>query len=261
MLALRATTALCCIFALVILFFREQRRIARERAVLAGEMQAAREIQSLLAPATLETIPEVHVDVVFHPMRDVGGDFYSCHVLAQDRQRILIGDVSGKGTAAAMAAALLLGGAADYDDASPADLLQHLNRVFRESSVPGFATCLCAEIAPDGAVTLANAGHLAPYCEGREIPVPPALPLGIGTPGEYGYEETRFTLQPGDTLTFMSDGVVEARSSNGELFGFDRTCAISALTAAEIADRAQSFGQEDDITVLTVSFAGAAVTV
>jgi serine phosphatase RsbU (regulator of sigma subunit) len=66
-------------------------------------------------------------------------------------------------------------------------------------------------------------------------------------------------LFPGDSLTFISDGVVEAYSGSGELFGFDRAAAISHRSAEEIASIAQSFGQEDDITVLTLQFASAEV--
>jgi Stage II sporulation protein E (SpoIIE) len=64
-------------------------------------------------------------------------------------------------------------------------------------------------------------------------------------------------LAPGDTFTFFPDGVVEAQSPTGELFGFERTGSISRQSAQEIADVAQAFGQEDDITVLTLQFAPA----
>jgi phosphoserine phosphatase RsbU/P len=255
LLILRAATTLCSVLALLTILFREQRRVAQDRALLAGEMQAAREIQSLLAPATIETIPSLHVDVAFHPMREVGGDFYLCRPLPDGRQRILVGDVSGKGTAAAMTATLLIGAAERRDTDSPAVLLRHLNFVLRGSRVGGFATCLCADFAPDGSITIANAGHLPPYCRAQEIPVLSALPLGVSAPGEPAYEETRFTLAPGDALTFVSDGVVEARNATGELFGFDRTRAISMQAPEKIARAAQDYGQQDDITVLTVSLA------
>jgi serine phosphatase RsbU (regulator of sigma subunit) len=68
-------------------------------------------------------------------------------------------------------------------------------------------------------------------------------------------------LDSADALTFMSDGVVEARSAAGELFGFDRTREISNQTAGQIADAAAHFGQEDDITVLTVRLSAVAATV
>ena len=121
----------------------------------------------------------------------------------------------------------------------------------------GFATCVCADISEDGELTLANAGHLAPYCNGEEIPLDSSLPLGIYHHAEYS--ETTLKLAPGDQLTFLSDGVVEAQSPTGELFGFDRTAAISTQSAEAIAAAAQAFGQEDDITVLTLTFAPAEV--
>jgi hypothetical protein len=67
-------------------------------------------------------------------------------------------------------------------------------------------------------------------------------------------------LAPGDTLTFLSDGVVEAQNETGQLFGFERARNISVQSAEEIASAAQRHGQQDDITVLTLAFAGAEVT-
>ena len=67
------------------------------------------------------------------------------------------------------------------------------------------------------------------------------------------YEEIRLYLHPGDRLLMMSDGVAEARKSNGELFGFDRVRNLSNQSAYFLAEAAKEFGQEDDITVLTVS--------
>lgn len=251
MAGVEAIATLCVVVALLALLSREQQQTTRERAVLAGEMQAASEIQRMLAPAAIDTAPGLGIEVAFHPMREVGGDFYLCRVLADGRQRVLLGDVSGKGAAAAMAATLLLGAAAARDSDSPASLLHHLNRALCENHLGGFATCLCADIAPDGVATLANAGQLPPYRGGREIDLDSALPLGITA--ETLYTETTLSLCPGDLLTFLSDGVVEARNKSGELFGFDRTAALSTDSAQNIAGAAQRFGQEDDITVLTLT--------
>jgi hypothetical protein len=241
--------------ALLALMFREQRQVTEERAILAGEMQAAGDIQRMLAPSALETAPGLLIEVAFRPMREVGGDFYQCRVLPDGRQRLVLGDVSGKGTGAAMAAALILGGAAARDSDSPAELLAHLNRVLCESQVGGFATCLCADVAPGGHVQFANAGHLSPYCRNREIAVEPGLPLGVASALEERYEQREFELAPGAMLTFLSDGVVEARDASGKLFGFERTLDLSSQPASAIADAAQKFGQEDDITVLTLTLA------
>jgi serine phosphatase RsbU (regulator of sigma subunit) len=104
----------------------------------------------------------------------------------------------------------------------------------------------------DGGVIIANAGHLAPYRNGEEVCLDDGLPLGLADDFEYG--ETTIQLAAGDRLTMMSDGVVEAQNAARELFGFERTRAISRESAEEIAGVAQRFGQEDDITVMTLDF-------
>jgi phosphoserine phosphatase RsbU/P len=107
-----------------------------------------------------------------------------------------------------------------------------------------------ALIAADGAMTLANAGNPAPYRNGEEMTVEPGLPLGMLA--ESIYAETRYRIAPGDRLTFVSDGVVEATNPQGELYGFERTLAISDQPANAVAEAAKRFGQEDDITVLSI---------
>ena len=253
LLLVRAFAALGVISTLVALLLRDQRRTAEERALLAGEMQAAQEIQQMLVQPGIEAIPGLRIEVVFRPIREVGGDFYLCRVLPGDRQRILIGDVSGKGAAAAMTAALLIGAAGRRPADSPAQLLHHLNIVLADTRFGGFAICFCADIAHDGAATLANAGHLAPYRNGDEYKSDSGLPLGLT--GDADYSEFTVQLALGDTLTFLSDGVVEAQNTAGELFGFDRARAISTQSAEQIAAAAQAHGQSDDITVLTVTLA------
>jgi serine phosphatase RsbU (regulator of sigma subunit) len=109
---------------------------------------------------------------------------------------------------------------------------------------------VCLQVSASGHVVIANAGHPAPYRSGEEVEVDPGLPLGIAE--DVTYNDTEFNMKAGEMLTLLSDGVVEARSASGELFGFERTCAISSESAENIAAAAQLFGQEDDITVLTV---------
>ena len=83
-----------------------------------------------------------------------------------------------------------------------------------------------------------------------EIECQNGLPLGLvaGT----AYPESCFKLHAGEQLTLVTDGLVEARNEAGELFGFERTATLSSDSAEAIAQRAQAFGQDDDITVLTV---------
>jgi serine phosphatase RsbU (regulator of sigma subunit) len=218
-------------------------------------MDAARRIQQLLVPSMIEPAAGWNVDAAFLPAREVGGDFYHCDALPGGRQRVMIGDVSGKGTAAAMTAALLIGAAKGRGADSPAKLLEHLNLVLSDSRVGGFATCLCADLASDGTVVFSNAGHLPPYCNGEEVHTEPSLPLGINAGTQYS--TTTLRLEPGHSLTLMTDGVVEARNASGELFGFEKTRAASVHSAEQIAQAAQAHGQEDDITVLTLTLAPA----
>jgi serine phosphatase RsbU (regulator of sigma subunit) len=103
---------------------------------------------------------------------------------------------------------------------------------------------------PEGEVVIANAGHLPPYLNTQEVRLPGGLPLGVVS--DVKYDEVRLYLHPGDRLLMMSDGVVEARQGSGELFGFDRVHNLSNQSAFYIADAAKAFGQEDDITVLTI---------
>jgi hypothetical protein len=253
----RSVAIAAVVVAMTLLLVQRLRSTNRDRASLQGEMDAARRIQQLLVPPTIESAAGWNVDAAFLPAREVGGDFYHCDSLPGGRQRVMIGDVSGKGTAAAMTAALLIGAAKGRGADSPAELLEHLNLVLSDSRVGGFTTFLCADLASDGTVVLANTGHLAPYCNGEEIQIEPGLPLGIDKNTQYS--TTTLHLAPGHSLTLMTDGVVEARNSSGELFGFERTRAASIQPADQIAQAAQAFGQEDDITVLTLALAPAGV--
>ena len=132
----------------------------------------------------------------------------------------------------------------------PAEILAALNERMWGRSQGGFTTCLVLRADPDGSLTLANAGHLPPYVQGKEVPIENGVPLGLEATSKY--TESRFQLAEGDKLTLVTDGIAEARNNSGELFGFERTAAISMEPAKNIVDTAQQFGQRDDITVLTL---------
>lgn len=234
-------------------------RSAREEKRLATELESARAVQEHLVPAQLPTLPGLQLGAVYLPAAEVGGDFYQVFPQSDGSALVVVGDVSGKGLRAAMTGTLVLGGlrALVQDDLSPSQILSRLNNQLAGSTEGGFVTCLCARISPDGLITLANAGHLAPYRNGDESEVDSGLPLGVVAGAEY--TETTVQLAAGDTLTFLSDGVVEAQADSGELFGFERTRAISHHSAEQIAVAAQQFGQRDDISVLTIAFAPAEV--
>jgi serine phosphatase RsbU (regulator of sigma subunit) len=132
----------------------------------------------------------------------------------------------------------------------PAELLSGLNQSVRRRSSGGFTTCLILRLLADGSCIFANAGHIAPYLNGVELTSENGLPLGLVA--DAMYSEASLHISQSDQITLLTDGVVEARSKSGELFGFERTAAISAQSAESMATHAQEFGQDDDITVLTV---------
>ena len=242
----------------IVMFFRFT-RVSREQARAAGELEAAREIQQRLVPLSLPAIPGCRIQAAYLPAEEVGGDFYQVLEQPGGSTLIVIGDVSGKGLKAAMTGAVVLGAIRSLaqEHLSPSSILSRLNAQLSTPAEDGFVTCLVASVAPNGLLTLANAGHLSPYQNGEEISLSGSLPLGIAPEAEYA--ESVLRLAPGDSLTFLSDGVVEAQSPLGELFGFDRTCQISAQSAEQIAAIAQAHGQQDDITVLSLTFAPAEV--
>ncbi|HEY1744157.1 MAG TPA: PP2C family protein-serine/threonine phosphatase [Granulicella sp.] len=223
-----------------------------EKVLLENEMAAARQVQQVILPDPHQSFPGYVVDSAYKPARDVGGDFFQILPVEEGGLLFVIGDVAGKGLPAAMLVSMLIGSirATAEDTHDPIVLLLKLHRAIAGRTPDGFATALAALITNEGRVTLANAGHLSPYLDGKEIELPGALPLGIGGGG--AYEAVQLTLQPGSRLTFVSDGVVEAQKASGELFGFDRTQAMSRESAAKIVETAVQFGQSDDITVVTI---------
>ena len=226
--------------------FRRLAADRRERQRLASELEAARVIQRLLLEKTVLREPDLALDAVYAPALEVGGDFY--YVL--DEHVVVVGDVSGKGLKAAMLVSLLIGVLREAAHRAPGAVLAALNRAIAGHIDGGFVTCCCARFDAGGVVTVANAGHLAPYLNGDEVAIETGLPLGLD--GEVVYAESALSLGPDASFTLLSDGVVEAENAKGELLGFERTREISGQTAAEIADAANAWGQNDDITVVTV---------
>ncbi len=227
---------------------------SREEQRMASALQAAHDIQHRLVPVDIPSLGGLHTEILYLPAEEVGGDF--CQVLPRPDGSILvtIGDVSGKGLQAAMLGTLAVGAlrSMSEEDIEPAAALERLNQVTLRTENAGFITCLCLKLSPDGFVTLANAGHLSPYLNGVEIALQSGLPLGLVP--EIEYEQVTLLLPETARLTLLSDGVVEARSRTGELFGFDRTSAISQLPASQIAAAAHKHGQEDDITIITLDW-------
>jgi hypothetical protein len=236
------------ILVIVLIIFFRFLRIQAGLQRREQELAAARSVQELMIPHERLETPGFEVDSVYNPANEVGGDFFHLQPTSDGGLLVIIGDVAGKGLQAAMNVSMLMGAVRRTPERSPAKILESLNRVLVGSE--SFTTCQAAWFGADGDVIIANAGHLPPYLNSQEINLPGGLPLGVLL--DITYEETRLYLHPGDRLLLISDGVVEARHSSGELFGFDRVQNLSNQTAFYIADAAKSFGQEDDITVVTV---------
>ena len=239
--------------ALLALLFREQQQTTRERSLFAGEVQAARSVQQYLIPLNLPDVPGLHIASEYRPAREVGGDFFQ--VLPQggdDSLLIFIGDVAGKGVEAGMLATLIVGAirTAVAFTSDPTRILSLLNERLRGR---GLVTCIALRIEQDGNATLVNAGHLPPYLNGTELALEGALPLGAIA--SISFPVSRFRLAEGDSLILMTDGVAEAQNAQGQLFGFERIAKLmrDGAAGAALAEAAQDFGQEDDITVLTLT--------
>lgn len=239
------------IFVLALLIFLVRRfSLARqEETRLSTEMEAARTVQSMLVPVVPPNTPGFAVESVYLPASEVGGDFFHVQPDHDGSLLIIVGDVSGKGLKAAMTVSTIVGALRNEPSRQPAQVLANLNRVLH-GQIKGFVTCCACLLSADGAMTVANAGHIPPYRNGKEMGIEGDVPLGILP--DAAYLESQFMLAPGDRLTFLSDGVVEATNEKRELFGFERTEGISTRSAQAIADEARNFGQQDDISVLTV---------
>ncbi|HET9088150.1 MAG TPA: PP2C family protein-serine/threonine phosphatase, partial [Acidobacteriaceae bacterium] len=240
---------------LLVTVTRQQFLERRRQAQVEMEIKSAREVQQVLVPEDVPAIPGYSIASIYKPATELGGDFYQVIPLPDSGALVALGDVSGKGLKAAMVVSLIVGTLrtlVDYTQ-EPAEILRGLNRRLIGRTSGGFATCVVLRTEANGDAVLANAGHLAPYRDGQELPVGGSLPLGIVPDAEY--DDLAFHLQENETIMFYTDGIVEARNSQGQLFGFDRVRELSGAdsSAVQIVDAASAFGQEDDITVLTLT--------
>ena len=226
---------------------------AAARAAYTAELKAASSVQQMLLQSASRPTPGFHVESIYLPASEVGGDFFFVQPGPEGSLLAIIGDVSGKGLTAAMRVSMILGVLRRETSDDPAEILFNLNNALVAQGQLGFTTACSMRINSSGEFIFANAGHIAPYLSGTEMSADSALPLGI-MPDQI-YEPVRGLMRPDDQIVLLSDGVPEARSHSSELFGFDRLPDLTVHSAQEIAVAAQAFGQEDDITVLTLRLA------
>jgi phosphoserine phosphatase RsbU/P len=235
--------------------FAYSRRVLIRKQTMEQELRSAQELLQVLIPEALPSLKGFALTSAYRPAAEVGGDFFQILPVADGTSVVAIGDVSGKGLRAAMAVSLIVGALRTLveTDPAPAAILAGLNRRLHNRLQGGFATCLILRLDAEGLCALANAGHPAPFLNGREVSLGGSLPLGVSE--DTSWEESRLQLQIQDQLVPYTDGLLEARNERGEIFGFDRLAALLAnrLSAEQALAAAQAFGQEDDITVLTLA--------
>jgi hypothetical protein len=240
------------LIAITFAAWRFQTEQTRRQSRRDEEFRSAQQVQEVLIPRELPRLPGFSIQAIYKPAGEVGGDFYQIVGTPQGGLLAVIGDVSGKGMPAAMTVSLLVGTVrtlAHYTQ-SPGEILTAMNLRMLGRTQGGFTTCLVLRADADGKLIVANAGHIAPYLSGAELAVENGLPLGLAAATTYA--EAVFALPHHAQLTLVTDGVVEARNRDGVLFGFERTAAMSCESAGQIAKTAELFGQDDDITVLTL---------
>ncbi len=252
-LTLRTIVNTLLLAAILFMVWRYITEQTRQRNDLERELRSAREVQRVLIPDSVPPIAGYSLSTAYLPAREVGGDFFQIIPLDKDASLVIIGDVSGKGLQAAMTVSLLVGAIHSTIETTtePAQILAALTRRLYGRLAHGFATCVILRLGPGNCVTAANAGHLPPILNGQEWELPPALPLGLDP--DATYDEVTLHLPANSRLMLYTDGILEARRQDGELFGFERTLAAASLPAAEAASLAQTFGQDDDITILTLA--------
>ncbi len=246
------------LIAILYAVYRYIQEAARRQSSMEQEYKSARELQQVLIPETLPSLPGYAFTSAYRPAQEVGGDFFQVLPLEgtyAGSTLVLLGDVSGKGLRAAMTVSLIVGAVRTvvrYEQ-SPAKILAELNARLFGRMQGGFATCLALRLGPDGECVMASAGHPAPYLNKSEVELPGALPLGVVATSSY--QEETLELKEGDHFALYTDGLLEARGANGEIFSFERLDALFSTSpdAAKASDAAVDFGQEDDITVLTLT--------
>ena len=247
---------------------RQQQIEARDRERMEQELRVARLIQQTLLPKQLPQLPGYNVAAYYQPARQVGGDFYDFHYFDDGRIGLVVGDVTDKGVPAALVMATtrtMLRSAAERLE-SPGAVLERVNELLVEDIPPKmFVTCLYALLDPKtGRLQFANAGHDLPYVRTADgVYEMRATGMPLGLLGGMGYEEREITLNPGDTVLFYSDGIAEAHSPTGDMFGFPRMHALMEAYSAEdqlvqfVLDQLGEFTgsgweQEDDVTMVTL---------
>ena len=216
--------------------FQESRENERR---LEEDLETAREIQLRLLPSGAREVPGLDLGTGYVPARTLGGDFYDFLPYGEGRLALALGDVSGKGTAAALFASLAIGVMREHaltHSCPPAEMLAHLNARLHSGRLDGrfIAVSFAVYDAHARTLTIANAGSPRPLLvRGGAVSsvLVEGVPLGL-LPGSE-YQEVTLQLDSGDVVILASDGIHEAENADQEQFGNDRIAAIVSASAAD----------------------------
>jgi len=201
--------------------------IAQREKRIAEDLAAAHDLQLALLPPKAPPIEGLDIATGYKPARAIGGDIYDFFAYPDGSMLVAFGDVSGKGVAAALYAALASGltRTVAHRKRSPGDILRTLNNVLLERQVDSRYLTLSLLMWPADSrkVVMANAGGLPPViCRCGEVinPRVEGVPLGLLPNREY--DEVTFETQPGDVLVLASDGITDQMNPAGEEYGRSR---------------------------------------
>jgi sigma-B regulation protein RsbU (phosphoserine phosphatase) len=247
-------------------------RVESQGQRMERELQQARRIQMSLLPGAYPSMPGYDFAAAYESAREIGGDLYDFIEWPDDPSRVglLIADVSGKGTAAALFMAhsrAMIRGAAQTQPGPAATLAAANVQIARDNHAMLFVSAFYAVLETGGGrLTFANAGHNLPFIRRADGRVEEVMSRGmvLGIMDDMTYDEAATTLAAGDILLLYTDGITEAMNAAGELFGKARLIdavrraaptvaqdlidAILAAVRAYIGDTAQA----DDLTIVTV---------
>jgi phosphoserine phosphatase RsbU/P len=242
------------------LFQRER----QQNKMMDREAQEARVIQQALLPKCSPYVPGFAISGFSIPARALGGDWYDFIALDQGRWGLVLGDVSGKGMAAALLMSATRSMVRSLAEAccTPSEVVEKLNRLMVEDFPSGkFVTMLYGVLDPASrTLTFANAGHLPPLLVSNSqacfLQTETGLPLGLG----YGsYSQVEVQLPESSRLLFYSDGITEATNPADEEYAAERLqqhLLCQEATAESILQDVRSFvngaGLQDDATVVMV---------
>jgi sigma-B regulation protein RsbU (phosphoserine phosphatase) len=238
--------------------YEEARKTERR---LQTDLSTAREIQRGLLPTGAREVPGLELAAVYAPARELGGDFYDFLPYGKGRLAMVLGDVSGKGTAAALFASLAIGIVREHiveHPCPPAEMLTMLNTRLHAVHFDSrfIATLFSVYDASNRRLTISNGGGPYPLLvrDGAVQSVRIAgIPLGLFPDTQY--DEITLELVPGDTVLFASDGILESFNADLEEFGADRLSNVLARVTPE--QSAEDIAA--DILAATDDYSGAGV--